>query len=146
MAKGERKATFGVTRKRAIMASRRSRALALLKAGYSTHEIWEQVPEYQSLKSLEADLRKTLKSMVERPAIEFIGLQFARQQDLLQAVWDEALMGDIKAHEAARATINDQVKLLGLAQTREGESNSDVQIFINHLMGDDTELEDEVEE
>lgn len=138
-----RKATFGVTPNRALRAERRKKAFDLLKAGHSISEILRKVPEYPSKSVLEADMRKVLKSLVERPAIEFVALQYARQEELLKAVWDEALLGNLDAHKAARETINDQSKLLNLkGYSDDTRDNSDVAIFINSMMGDTTDVEE----
>ena len=137
MARGS---NFGETPKQALLAKRRARALRLRCAGYTIPEILQKIPEYGGEKQLRADLRRTLRKMIDEPAKELLALQYARYERLLKSVYHVALTGDLQAFDRALKTIEQQTKLFSQSGMSSGESEgSDVEKWITSLLTDTEE-------
>lgn len=133
---------FGnVTPRRVSKVARRGEAFKLMQAGYTEREILLELPQYISLQQLRADLRKAMKE-AERPVTEWLAVQTARYEALLRAVWQNALDGDVKAHNAALDTIRDQSKLLDLGGASDASrDNSDVAVYMNYILNETMEAD-----
>lgn len=78
---------------------------------------WEEVAKihgYAHKKGPWALVHNTIISIYKDSAIEYMEATLARLEQLLDAVWDPALEGDLSAHEQARKIIADQRKMLGI--------------------------------
>jgi hypothetical protein len=65
-------------------------------------------------------------------AVDALKITLTRLDDLLQAVWDEAMQGDPEAVKTALAVIDRQMKVLGLGVIPEAKpQGASVNVFVN---------------
>lgn len=57
---------------------------------------------------------RTIKGIFKEEANAYTDLTLARYEKLLAAVWQDAISGDMEAHEQARKVIADSRKMLGI--------------------------------
>lgn len=135
---------FGNTANPVLRRERQEKALRLRRAGYTIREIFERCPEYPNEKALRADLRKTLKKMIDLPAQELLALQYHRFEVLIRSIWKEAVAGDLQVHDRILKLIVEQGKLMKMGDKMAGEGDgSDVERFINSLISDASEADAE---
>lgn len=92
---------------------------------------WEQICKtvgYSSVKVAQVEVRAYItESMVrvdKEHREEVIHTELGRLDALLEAVWDQAMMGDTKAVDSALKVITTRAKLLGLDQQQEVTVNN----------------------
>ena len=128
---------FGNTRR--SHQSRVNRAVELRRAGYTTAEIVEKIPEYQEHSKpnwrAQKDIEEALQEVIQTPAKQLLALQVYRLEGLLSAVYETALEGDIPAHKQALATLEQQSKLLGVGNLPSRGEGSDIDSWLNSMLG-----------
>ncbi|MFK0063362.1 hypothetical protein ACIQTN_29555 [Streptomyces werraensis] len=104
--------------KRAQVAERRTKAIAMVLAGVDYDTIAERLG-YASRGAAHTDVDRALSANLTNlkdKAQQLREVQAMRYQRLLAAVWPKALKGDLKAVETAARLVDRVVKLWGLAE------------------------------
>ncbi|MFD5570453.1 hypothetical protein [Streptomyces cadmiisoli] len=104
--------------KRAQVAERRTKAIAMVLAGVDYDTIAERLG-YASRGAAHTDVDRALSAnltSLKDKAQQLREVQAMRYQRLLAAVWPKALKGDLKAVETAARLVDRVVKLWGLAE------------------------------
>ncbi|MET7720661.1 hypothetical protein [Streptomyces mirabilis] len=104
--------------KRAQVAERRSKAIAMVLAGVDYDTIADRLG-YASRGAAHTDVDRALSANLtdlKEQAGKLRETQAMRYQRLLAAVWPKALKGDLKAVETAARLVDRIVKLWGLAE------------------------------
>ncbi|MER7835354.1 hypothetical protein ABTY98_05435 [Streptomyces sp. NPDC096040] len=115
--------------KRAQVAERRSKAIAMVLAGVDYDTIADRLG-YASRGAAHTDVDRALSANLtnlETEAGKLREIQFGRYQRLLAAVWPKALKGDLKAVEGAARLVDRIVRLWGLAEPERLDVNVDAQ-------------------
>jgi hypothetical protein len=104
--------------KRAQVAERRTKAIAMVLAGVDYDTIAERLG-YASRGAAHTDVDRALSANLTNlkdKAQQLREMQAMRYQRLLAAVWPKALKADLKAVETAARLVDRVVKLWGLAE------------------------------
>jgi hypothetical protein len=136
--------------KRAQVAERRTKAIAMVLAGVDYDTIAERLG-YASRGAAHTDVDRALSAnltSLKDKAQQLREVQAMRYQRLLAAVWPKALKGDLKAVETAARLVDRIVKLWGLAEPDKLDLDVTGQITAEDLLaiiratpeGDDAEL------
>jgi hypothetical protein len=122
--------------KRAQVAERRSKAIAMVLAGVDYDTIAERLG-YASRGAAHTDVDRALSANltdVKDKAQQLREVQLMRYQRLLAAVWPKALKADLKAVDAAARLTDRIVKLLDLAGPDKLDLNVTGQITVEDLL------------
>jgi hypothetical protein len=115
--------------KRAQVAERRAKAIAMVLAGVDYETIADRLG-YASRGAAHTDVDRALAAYLtdlKTEAGQLRETQAMRYQRLLAAVWPKALKGDLKAAETAARLVDRIVKLWGLAAPDRLDVNVDAQ-------------------
>jgi hypothetical protein len=122
--------------KRAQVAERRAKAIAMVLAGVDYETIADRLG-YASRGAAHTDVDRALAANLtdlETSAGSLREVQFMRYQRLLAAVWPKALKGDLKAVEGAARLVDRIVKLWGLAEPERLDLNVDAQSLGDEIL------------
>lgn len=101
------------TEKRLRLAEKKAAVLKTRLSGKTWAETAE-IHGYAHKKGPWQLVHSTIVSIYKKSAIQYMETTLARLEQLLGAVWDPAMSGDVYAHEQARKIIADQRKMLGI--------------------------------
>ena len=103
----------GRHRNRVLADRRRTRAVELVTAGHSYQQVADLLG-YANRGSVHHIVRKALSDAETHAVAEHRQLAYDRLERLLQAVWEQALAGDLAAVRTALNVVTTECKLLGL--------------------------------
>jgi hypothetical protein len=98
-------------------AARQTRALQLRAEGVEYREIARQLG-YASPSGAYMSVQRALQKTVQEPADAVRHLELGRLDQLLSALWDKAIAGDVRAVDRVLAIMARRSALLGLDQPR----------------------------
>lgn len=96
----------------AELVQRRTKAVELIRAGYSYDEAADFLG-YASRSGVWKAVQAALRAHESETVEEYRQLNLERLDELLTAVWGQALTGDRKALAEARRIVDSQSRLLG---------------------------------
>lgn len=94
-------------------AEKRAAVLKDRIAGMSMQELADKYG-YKSMSGPSNLINRAVKDIYKGEATEYVELTLDRLEQLLSAVWDPAMEGEIDAHEQARKVVADMRKMLGI--------------------------------
>jgi hypothetical protein len=105
--------TAATSPKRVALAERRAFVLDLRKRGYTFHAIARHIGGV-SVATCYRDIVESIAAITREPAMELIGLELLRLDEMQRAIYGDAIAGKPAAINACLAIMDRRAKLLGL--------------------------------